>query len=154
MPSSPPIRGAISRRSEQALSAPSIARPAWTCLGGDCYVTACSPWAVDAVVESGAEARGHPGACPSSSRGAGGVITTWTGGDPQDGGFVASGDERLYAVAEELGWPGAVRSVEERTAAFQEHPPHLVALLHHSARRVGEADEEAFRHAPGSASGP
>ena len=31
--------------------------------------------------------------------GAGGVMTTWSGGDPQDGGqVVASGDERLHAA--------------------------------------------------------
>jgi myo-inositol-1(or 4)-monophosphatase len=66
--------------------------------GGDCYAYGLLAMGfMDAVIESALQSWDIQALIPIVE-GAGGVVTTWTGGDPQDGGrIVASGDERLHA---------------------------------------------------------
>lgn len=66
--------------------------------GGDCYAY-CMVAAghVDAVVESSLETYDIQALIPIIE-GAGGVVTSWDGGDPQAGGnVVAAGDKRVHA---------------------------------------------------------
>ena len=52
----------------------------------------------DAVIESGLQPYDIVALVPIIE-GAGGVVTTWTGGSPADGGqIVASGDKRLHDI--------------------------------------------------------
>jgi myo-inositol-1(or 4)-monophosphatase len=69
-----------------------------TRFGGDCYAYGLLAMGfMDAVVESSLKSWDIQALIPIVE-GAGGVVTTWSGGDPQDGGqVVASGDERLHA---------------------------------------------------------
>jgi len=67
--------------------------------GTDCYAY-CMVAAGhgDAVIESGLQAYDIVALVPIIE-GAGGVVTTWTGGSPSDGGqIVASGDPRLHEI--------------------------------------------------------
>ncbi|POF31046.1 histidinol-phosphatase [Roseibium marinum] len=67
--------------------------------GTDCYAY-CMVAAGhgDAVIESGLQAYDIVALVPIVE-GAGGVVTTWTGGSPSDGGqIVASGDPRLHEI--------------------------------------------------------
>lgn len=67
--------------------------------GTDCYAY-CMVAAGhgDAVIESGLQAYDIVALVPIIE-GAGGVVTTWTGGSPADGGqIVASGDPRLHEI--------------------------------------------------------
>ena len=66
--------------------------------GGDCYAYGMLAMGLmDAVIESSLNAWDIQALIPIIE-GAGGVVTTWSGGDAQDGGqVVASGDERLHA---------------------------------------------------------
>jgi len=70
-----------------------------TRFGGDCYAYGLVAMGyMDAVVESALKPWDIQALIPIIE-GAGGVVTDWRGGDPQDGGqVVASGDERLHAV--------------------------------------------------------
>lgn len=66
--------------------------------GGDCYAY-CMVAAghVDAVVEAGLQSYDVQALIPIVE-GAGGIITSWTGDDPQNGGrVVACGDRRVHA---------------------------------------------------------
>jgi histidinol phosphatase-like enzyme (inositol monophosphatase family) len=66
--------------------------------GGDCYaycMVACGH--IDAVIEAGLKPYDIQALMPIIES-AGGVVTTWDGGDPQHGGtIVACGDKRLHA---------------------------------------------------------
>ncbi|PWR22580.1 histidinol-phosphatase [Zavarzinia aquatilis] len=66
--------------------------------GGDCYAYAMvASGHVDAVIETNLEPYDIQALIPIV-RGAGGQITSWTGGDAQQGGsVVATGDKRLHA---------------------------------------------------------
>lgn len=66
--------------------------------GGDCYAYCMvASGFVDAVIESGLKPYDVQALMPILA-GAGGVVTTWDGSDPQHGGtVVASGDARLHA---------------------------------------------------------
>jgi myo-inositol-1(or 4)-monophosphatase len=66
--------------------------------GGDCYAYGLLAMGmVDAIIESSLNPWDVQALIPIIE-GAGGVVTTWSGGDAQDGGQVlASGDERLHA---------------------------------------------------------
>lgn len=66
--------------------------------GGDCYAYGLLAMGfMDAVIESGLKPWDVQALIPIVE-GAGGIMTTWSGGDAQDGGqVVASGDERLHA---------------------------------------------------------
>ena len=68
--------------------------------GGDCYAYCMlAAGHVDLVVESGLKPYDIVALIPIV-RGAGGVVTTWDGGDPATGGrIVASGDPRVHAEA-------------------------------------------------------
>lgn len=71
--------------------------------GGDCY-SYCMLAAghVDIVVEAGLKPYDIVALIPIVE-GAGGIVTTWDGGDPAQGGaIVASGDKRLHAAALKL----------------------------------------------------
>ena len=83
---------------EQTLFRAIDARARMTRFGGDCYAYGLlAMGCLDAVVESALKPWDIQALIPIVE-GAGGVVTTWTGGDPQDGGqIVASGDERLHA---------------------------------------------------------
>ena len=65
--------------------------------GGDCYAYAMiAAGQVDAVIETGLEAYDIQALIPIVE-GAGGKVTSWTGGDCQNGGSVlATGDARLH----------------------------------------------------------
>ncbi len=65
--------------------------------GGDCYAYCMiAAGQVDAVIESGLETYDVQALIPIV-RQAGGLFTSWTGGDPQAGGsVVATGDARLH----------------------------------------------------------
>lgn len=69
-----------------------------TRFGGDCYAYGLVAMGfMDAVIETSLKAWDIQALIPIIE-GAGGVVTTWSGGDPQEGGqVVASGDERLHA---------------------------------------------------------
>ena len=75
------------------------ARARMSRFGGDCYAYGLVAMGLmDAVVESALKAWDVQALIPIIE-GAGGVMTTWSGGDPQEGGqVVASGDERLHAA--------------------------------------------------------
>jgi len=77
--------------------------------GGDCYaycMLACG--LIDLVIESQNEAYDLQALIPIIE-GAGGVMTNWRGGSPQDGGqSVASGDRELHRAALEILSRGAV----------------------------------------------
>ena len=66
--------------------------------GGDCYaycMLACGH--IDAVIEAGLKPYDIQALMPIIES-AGGMVSTWNGGDPQDGGaIVACGDKRLHA---------------------------------------------------------
>lgn len=66
--------------------------------GGDCYAYGLLAMGfMDAVIEAALQPWDIQALIPIVE-GAGGVITSWSGGDAQDGGqVVASGDERLHA---------------------------------------------------------
>ena len=68
--------------------------------GGDCYAYCMlAAGHVDLVIESGLKPYDIVALVPIV-RGAGGVVTTWEGGDPASGGsIVAAGDARLHAMA-------------------------------------------------------
>ena len=54
---------------------------------------------VDCVIESGLKAHDIAALVPIV-RGAGGIITTWSGGPPEEGGdIVAAGDRRIHEAA-------------------------------------------------------
>ncbi|MFS8975844.1 histidinol-phosphatase [Cupriavidus necator] len=65
--------------------------------GGDCYgYCMVAAGHIDAVVEAGLETHDVQALIPIVE-GAGGIMTSWTGGDPQHGGaVVASGDARVH----------------------------------------------------------
>lgn len=67
--------------------------------GGDCYAYGLLAMGLmDAVIESALQSWDIQALIPIVE-GAGGIVTSWTGGDAQDGGqVVASGDERLHAA--------------------------------------------------------
>ena len=71
--------------------------------GGDCYAyCALAAGHVDLVIETGLKPYDIVALIPIIE-GAGGVITTWEGGDPANGGdIVASGDPALHPVALDL----------------------------------------------------
>ena len=71
--------------------------------GGDCYAyCALAAGHVDLVIESGLNAYDIVALIPIIE-GAGGVITTWDGGDPSQGGdIIASGDRTLHRLALDL----------------------------------------------------
>lgn len=71
--------------------------------GGDCYAyCALAAGHVDLVIESGLNAYDIVALIPIIE-GAGGVITTWDGGDPAQGGdIIASGDRTLHRLALDL----------------------------------------------------
>ena len=66
--------------------------------GGDCYAYGLLAMGyMDAVIESALQPWDIQALIPIVE-GAGGIVTSWSGGDAQDGGqVVASGDERLHA---------------------------------------------------------
>lgn len=68
--------------------------------GGDCYAYCMlAAGQVDLVVEAGLHAYDIAALIPVI-RGAGGIVTTWDGGDPAKGGAViAAGDARVHAAA-------------------------------------------------------
>ncbi|HEY8163837.1 MAG: histidinol-phosphatase [Methylocystis sp.] len=68
--------------------------------GGDCYAyCALAAGQVDLVIESGLNAYDIVALIPIVE-GAGGVVTTWEGGDPAQGGaIVAAGDRTLHEMA-------------------------------------------------------
>jgi len=68
--------------------------------GGDCYLYCLVAMGqLDLVVESGLKPYDVQALIPIV-RGAGGVLTTWTGGDPAMGGnVIAAGDGRVHAAA-------------------------------------------------------
>ena len=68
--------------------------------GGDCYAYCMlAAGHVDLVVEAGLNAYDIVALIPIVE-GAGGVVTTWDGGDPSKGGaIVAAGDRRLHELA-------------------------------------------------------
>ena len=84
---------------EQAAFREIDAKARMTRFGGDCYAYGLVAMGfMDAVVESALKPWDVQALIPIIE-GAGGVMTTWSGGDPQDGGqVVASGDERLHAA--------------------------------------------------------
>ncbi|BCW87985.1 Histidinol-phosphatase [Alphaproteobacteria bacterium SO-S41] len=67
--------------------------------GGDCYAYGLLAMGfMDAVIESALQPWDIQALIPIVE-GAGGIVTSWAGGDAQDGGHVvASGDERLHAA--------------------------------------------------------
>lgn len=71
--------------------------------GGDCYAYCMlAAGHVDAVVESNLETYDIQALIPIIE-GAGGIVTSWEGGDPQKGGnVVAAGDARVHAEILEL----------------------------------------------------
>jgi myo-inositol-1(or 4)-monophosphatase len=71
--------------------------------GGDCYAyCALAAGHVDLVIETGLNPYDIVALIPIV-RGAGGVVTTWSGGDASKGGaIVAAGDPRMHAAALEL----------------------------------------------------
>ena len=71
--------------------------------GTDCYAYCMlAHGLVDLVVEAGLKAWDIQALIPII-RGAGGIVTTWTGGDPAQGGrIVAAGDPGLHALALEI----------------------------------------------------
>jgi histidinol phosphatase-like enzyme (inositol monophosphatase family) len=71
--------------------------------GGDCYAyCALAAGHVDLVIESGLNAYDIVALIPIVE-GAGGVVTSWDGGDPSKGGaIVAAGDRRLHEAAMKL----------------------------------------------------
>ena len=66
--------------------------------GGDCYAYGLVAMGlIDAVIETSLKPWDIQALIPIVE-GAGGVVTSWTGGDAAEGGqVVASGDERLHA---------------------------------------------------------
>ena len=68
--------------------------------GGDCYAYCMlAAGHVDLVVEAGLNAYDIVALIPIV-RGAGGIVTTWDGGDPSKGGaIVAAGDKRAHEQA-------------------------------------------------------
>lgn len=71
--------------------------------GGDCYAyCALAAGHVDLVIESGLKPYDIIALIPIIE-GAGGVVTTWAGGDPAAGGdIIASGDPALHQIALDL----------------------------------------------------
>ena len=71
--------------------------------GGDCYLYCLVAMGLlDLVVESGLKPYDVQALIPIV-RGAGGVLTTWAGGDPAMGGdVIAAGDARVHAAAMKL----------------------------------------------------
>ncbi|MDP4594092.1 MAG: histidinol-phosphatase [Beijerinckiaceae bacterium] len=71
--------------------------------GGDCYAYCMLAMGhVDLVIESGLNAYDIAGLIPVIE-GAGGVVTTWTGGSAAEGGaIIAAGDRRVHSQALEL----------------------------------------------------
>ena len=69
-----------------------------TRFGGDCYAYGLLALGhIDAIVEAQLKPWDIQALIPIVE-GAGGIVTSWSGGDAQDGGqVVASGDERLHA---------------------------------------------------------
>ncbi len=74
------------------------ARARMSRFGGDCYAYGLLAMGfMDAVIESALQPWDIQALIPIVE-GAGGIVTSWTGGDAQDGGqVIASGDERLHA---------------------------------------------------------
>lgn len=74
------------------------ARARMSRFGGDCYAYGLLAMGfMDAVIEAALQPWDIQALIPIVE-GAGGIVTTWSGGDAQDGGqVVASGDERLHA---------------------------------------------------------
>ncbi len=68
--------------------------------GGDCYFySLIAAGHIDLVVEAALQPYDIQALIPIIE-GAGGIITTWDGGDPQHGGrIIAAGDERVHAQA-------------------------------------------------------
>jgi len=68
--------------------------------GGDCYAyCALAAGHVDLVIEAGVKKYDIFPLIPIIE-GAGGVVTTWDGGDASDGGaIIAAGDRRLHEIA-------------------------------------------------------
>ncbi len=83
---------------EQAAFGAIDAKARMSRFGGDCYAYGLLAMGfMDAVIESALQPWDVQALIPIVE-GAGGIMTTWTGGDAQDGGqVVASGDERLHA---------------------------------------------------------
>jgi myo-inositol-1(or 4)-monophosphatase len=71
--------------------------------GGDCYnYCLLALGQIDLVVEAGLKPFDILPLVPIIER-AGGVVSTWEGGDPRDGGrIIAAGDARLHAAAVEM----------------------------------------------------
>lgn len=71
--------------------------------GGDCYAYCMlAAGHVDLVIESGLNSYDIVGLVPIVE-GAGGIVTTWDGGDPAQGGaIIAAGDRRTHAQALEI----------------------------------------------------
>jgi len=85
---------------EQAGFAALRARVRFTRFGGDCYLYCMLAMGfVDVAAEAGLQPYDVQALIPVI-RGAGGVITTWDGGDPSMGGrIIAAGDARVHAEA-------------------------------------------------------
>ncbi len=68
--------------------------------GGDCYnYCMLALGQIDLVVEAGLKSYDIVPLIPIIER-AGGIVSTWEGGDPRDGGrIVAAGDARIHAAA-------------------------------------------------------
>ena len=76
--------------------------------GGDCY-SYCLVAAgfIDLVIESGLKPYDIQALVPIIEA-AGGIVTTWSGGSPNDGGqIIASGDHELHEIALALLAPAA-----------------------------------------------
>jgi myo-inositol-1(or 4)-monophosphatase len=71
--------------------------------GGDCYsYCMLAAGQIDLVIEAGLKAHDIVAAIPIL-KGAGGIITTWDGGDPANGGnIIAAGDKKIYEAARTL----------------------------------------------------
>ena len=78
-------------------------RARMTRYGGDCYLYCLVAMGqLDLVIESGLKPYDVQALIPIV-RGAGGVLTSWTGGDPAMGGnVIAAGDARVHAAAMKL----------------------------------------------------
>jgi myo-inositol-1(or 4)-monophosphatase len=92
------FEGRDSERNERLSRAVRLRR-----FGGDCYnYCLLALGQIDLVVESGLKPFDILPLIPIIER-AGGVVSTWEGGDPRDGGrILAAGDARLHAAAVEL----------------------------------------------------
>lgn len=90
----------FSQPGEREAFADVSAKARLTRYGGDCYFYCLvAAGHADLVVEAGLQAYDIQALIPIVE-GAGGIVTDWKGGDPQEGGrVIAAGDERVHAEA-------------------------------------------------------